>query len=162
MDFALFPPEVNSGLMYIGPGSGSMVVAEPEIKGARINGAARWLAPDKALVQLSLRHRWSDIFWFTLFHELAHLLIHSKKDAFINDVGKHSGVEQEADGFAAQTLIPRRHEPQLAELQTLDDVQAFAESIGVGADIVVGRLQFDKRWPYNKGNALKQQFVLVE
>lgn len=27
MDFALFPPEVNSGRMYIGPGSGSMVAA---------------------------------------------------------------------------------------------------------------------------------------
>ena len=141
---------------------GVVVVAEPEIKGARINGAARWVAPDKALVQLSLRHHWSDIFWFTLFHELGHLLIHSKKDAFINDVGKHSGVEQEADGFAAQTLIPRRYEPQLAELRTLDDVQAFAERIGVGADIVVGRLQFDKRWPYNKGNALKQRFVFAE
>lgn len=141
---------------------GVIVVAEPEIKGARINGAARWIAPDKALVQLSLRHHWSDIFWFTLFHELGHLLIHSKKDAFINDVGKHSGVEQEADGFAAQTLIPRKYEPQLADLHTLDDAQRFADSIGVGADIVVGRLQFDKRWPYNKGNALKQRFVFAE
>jgi HTH-type transcriptional regulator/antitoxin HigA len=141
---------------------GVVVVAEPEIKGARINGAARWLAPDKALVQLSLRHRWSDIFWFTLFHELGHLLIHSKKDAFINDIGKHSGVEQEADGFAAQTLIPRKYEPELAGLHTLDDVGVFADKIGVGAGIVVGRLQFDKRWPYNKGNALKQRFVFAE
>ena len=79
---------------------GVAVVVEPEIKGARINGAARWLTPDKALVQLSLRHRWNDIFWFTFFHEVGHLLKHSKKDTFLNDVGAHSGVEQEADGFA--------------------------------------------------------------
>ena len=142
--------------------AGVAVVAEPEIKGARINGAARWLAPDKALVQLSLRHKWGDIFWFTLFHELGHLLIHSKKDAFINDTGAHSGVEQEADAFASQTLIPRRYEPKLAGLATFADVEAFAEAVGVSAGIVVGRLQHDGRWAHNRGNDLRPRFTFVE
>jgi HTH-type transcriptional regulator / antitoxin HigA len=138
---------------------GVAVIAEPEIKGARINGAARWLTSEKAIVQLSLRHRWSDIFWFTLFHELAHLLIHSKKDAFINDTGGHSGVEQEADAFASQVLVPRRFEPDLPLLSTIPDVIAFADRIGLMPGIVVGRLQHDGRWPYNKGNELKQRLV---
>jgi HTH-type transcriptional regulator/antitoxin HigA len=140
---------------------GVAVVAEPEIKGARINGAARWLAPDKAIVQLSLRHRWSDIFWFTLFHELAHLLIHSKKDAFINDVGGHSGVEQEADAFASQVLVPRRFESELTQLSTIADVIEFADRIQVLPGIVVGRLQHDGRWPFNKGNELKQRLTFA-
>lgn len=140
-------------------GVGVAVVAEPEIKGARINGAARWLSPEKALVQLSLRHRWNDIFWFTFFHELGHLLIHSKKDTFINDRGAHSGVEQEADAFASQVLIPRRHEAELGELVTLPDVEEFANRLGIAPGIVVGRLQHDERWPYNRGNDLKQRFV---
>lgn len=138
---------------------GVAVVGEPEIKGARINGATRWLAPDKALIQLSLRYHWNDIFWFTFFHEIGHLLIHSKKDAFINDVGTHSGVEHEADGFAAQVLIPRRFEAELAEIVTLQHANDFAERIGIAPGVVVGRLQHDKRWPYNKGNNLKQRFV---
>ena len=138
---------------------GVAVVAEPEIKGARINGATRWLTPHKALVQLSLRHRWSDIFWFTFFHEVGHLLLHSKKDAFINDVGAHSGAEQEADGFASQVLIPREHEADLAELNSLRDVVEFAKRLDIAPGIVVGRLQHDKRWPYNRGNDLKQRFV---
>jgi addiction module HigA family antidote len=138
---------------------GVAVVAEPEIPGARINGAARWLAPDKALVQLSLRHRWNDIFWFTLFHELGHLLIHSKKDAFINDDDRTSGAEQEADAFAAQILIPRKFEAQLGELTTLVDVQDFSAEVGIAAGIVVGRLQHDGLWPFKKGNQLKQRFV---
>lgn len=142
--------------------AGVAVVAEPEVKGARINGAARWLAPDKALVQLSLRHRWSDIFWFTFFHEMGHLLIHSKKDAFINDVGTHGGAEQEADGFASQVLIPRRHEPQLVQLSTEGDVIEFAEALGISPGIVVGRLQHDKLWPFNRGNDLKQRFVFSD
>jgi HTH-type transcriptional regulator/antitoxin HigA len=137
---------------------GVAVVGASEIKGARINGAARWLAPDKALVQLSLRYHWNDIFWFTFFHEIGHLLIHSKKDAFINDQGKHSGVEQEADGFAAQILIPRRFEADLAGIVTLQQARDFAERIGIAPGVVVGRLQYDGRWPFSKGHDLKQRF----
>jgi len=140
---------------------GVAIVFEPEIAGARIVGAARWVQPDKALIQLSLRHRWSDIFWFTLFHEIGHLLMHSKKDVFINDPGPHSGAELEADAFAAQVLIPRRHEPRLATLQTENDVLAFAEELGIGPDIVVGRLQFEKRWSYNRGTTLKHRFIFT-
>lgn len=136
---------------------GVAVVAEPEIKGARINGAARWLTSTKALVQLSLRHKWSDTMWFTFFHEVGHVLEHSKKETFINDAGHHSGVEQEADAFSSQLLIGRQHEPELATLNTLEDVRDFAQRIGVGPGIVVGRLQHDGRWPYNRGNELKQR-----
>lgn len=140
---------------------GVAVVAEPEIKGACINGAARWLTHDKALVQLSLRHRWSDIVWFTIFHELGHVLLHSKKDAFIND-GAQSGVEQEADAFASRLLIPRTAEASLGELKTTSDVEAFATRLGIAPGIVVGRLQHEGRWPFSRGNDLKQRFVLVE
>jgi len=140
---------------------GVALVGEPEIKGARINGAARWLSPDKAIVQLSFRHKWSDIVWFTFFHEIAHLLIHSKKDAFINDdKTKHSGHEQEADAHASQLLVPRRREAELSKLVTNADVVSFAEDIGIAPGIVVGRLQFEKRWAFNKGVELKQRFTL--
>jgi HTH-type transcriptional regulator/antitoxin HigA len=140
---------------------GVALVGEPEIKGARINGAARWLNSDKAIVQLSFRHKWSDIVWFTFFHEIAHLLIHSKKDAFINDdKTKHSGHEQEADAYASQLLIPRRREAELSQLVTNADVDAFAEDIGIAPGIVVGRLQFEHRWTYNRGVEFKQRFTL--
>jgi HTH-type transcriptional regulator/antitoxin HigA len=141
---------------------GVAVVAEPEVTGARINGAARWLSPDKAFVQLSLRHRWNDIFWFTFFHEIGHLVLHSKKDTFINDVGAHSGVEQEADGFASQVLIPRQYEAELAELITPSDAERFAARLGIAPGIVVGRLQHDERWPFSRGNELKQRFVFSD
>ncbi len=140
---------------------GIAIVFEPEIPGARVVGAARWVALDKAVVQLSLRHKWSDIFWFTLFHELGHLLVHSKKEVFINDPGPHSGAEAEADAFAAQHLIPRRYEARLSSLTTDTDAEQFAEDLGIGPDIVVGRLQFEKRWAYNRGNGLKRRFVFT-
>lgn len=139
--------------------SGVVVIAEPEIKGARINGAARWLGSDRALLQLSLRHRWSDIFWFTFFHEAAHLLLHSKKETFINDEGKHSGVEQEADAFASRELIPDQYVAELADLTNVEDARDFAARIGIAPGIVVGRLQHDGRWSYKEGNSLKQRLA---
>ena len=142
-------------LREIGQEVGVAIVLEPEIPGARIVGAARWITHEKALVQLSLRHRWSDIFWFTFFHELGHLILHSKKDVFINDPGPHSGAEAEADAFAGQLLIPHRFESHLSDLQTDADVRKFAAEIGVGADIVVGRLQFETM-PLYEGNDLNR------
>jgi HTH-type transcriptional regulator/antitoxin HigA len=141
---------------------GVAVVVEKEIPGSRVNGAARWLTPTKALVQLSLRHRWADIFWFTFFHECGHLLLHSKKETFINDTGAHSGAEQEADAFASTTLIPPEREYKLSSLSSFDDVRAFAADLGISPGIVVGRLQHDGRWAFSRGNDLKQRFVFVD
>ena len=57
----------------------SYLVFVPHLSKTYANGAARWLSPDKALVQLSIRNRHEDIFWFTLLHECAHILQNRKK-----------------------------------------------------------------------------------
>lgn len=58
---------------------GVALVFVPHLSKTYANGAARWLSPDKALVQLSIRNRHEDIFWFTLLHECAHILQNRKK-----------------------------------------------------------------------------------
>lgn len=57
-------------------------------------------------MQLSFRHRRSDVVWFTFFHALGHLLLHSKKATFINEDGSRGGDEQEADS-PEQMRFPR-------------------------------------------------------
>ena len=47
-----------------------------ELPKSGANGATRWLTDRKAMIQMSLRHKWADIFWFTFFHEACHLLKH--------------------------------------------------------------------------------------
>lgn len=69
------------------------------------------------------------------------------------------GVEQEADGFAAVQLIPRRNEAELAKLSTLADAREFANRLGIAPGIVAGRLQHDKRWKFSYGNELKQRLT---
>lgn len=123
---------------------GIALVIVRELPRCRINGATRWISPDKAMIALSLRHRRNDIFWFTLFHELCHLLRHSKKETYIDAKGMiDPDLEAEADAFAARILIPPQVALRLPMVTTLAEVKSLAEEIGVAEGIVVGRMQHD-------------------
>lgn len=129
--------------------TGVVVCLVPPIGKARVSGAARWLAPEKALIQLSLRGRWAEAFWFTFFHEAAHILLHSKKRTFIDDDQGSDELEAEADRFALDFLIPQEYLPKLPTLRTAADVRRFAAEIGVGTGIVAGRLHKENLIPKN-------------
>lgn len=131
---------------------GVALVILKELPRCRINGATRWLSPDKAMIALSLRHRRNDIFWFTLFHELCHVLRHSKKQTFVDTKG--SGIaedlELEADRFASRVLIPAHQVARLRHLASAADVENFAAELGIAPGIVVGRMQHDGLVPHNQ------------
>ena len=54
--------------------AGVVLIAVPHLPKTGANGVARWLDPGKAMIQLNLRYRWADIFWFTFFHEADHVM----------------------------------------------------------------------------------------
>lgn len=137
--------------------AGVVVVAVPDVPGARTHGTARWMTPHRGLIQLSNRHKWSDIFWFSFFHEAKHLLDQTKRAIFLSGKGNASPDERQADRFAQNFLIPPDRAVDLPGLRTRDDVLAFAWSIGVHPGIVVGRLQHERLWPYSRGNELRQR-----
>ena len=156
-------PEVwHAQLVDMCASSGVAVAVVSEVKGARAHGAARWLSPRKALIQLSVRYSWSDIFWFSFFHEAKHILDQSKRSIYIE--GSHhaqdDGEESRADRFAANTLIPLSEIAQLSRLRSLDDVERFATSIDIHPGIVVGRLQHESLWPRDRGNGLRQRLSI--
>jgi HTH-type transcriptional regulator / antitoxin HigA len=136
-------------------------VIAPELKGVRLSGAARWLSADKALIQLSLRRKTDDQFWFSLFHEARHLLRRKRVD-FIDDETRESDERNEdeldADRFARDTLIkPDDYVAFLARGDlTADSVRAFAKSQQIAPGIVVGRLQRDERIPHTHFHDLKK------
>lgn len=143
--------------------AGVALVFVPEVTGTRASGAARWLTPTKAMIQLSLRYKREDHLWFSFFHEAAHILFHGKRQAFVDQAGSNdSAEEREATRFAATTLIPERFEPQLTTLTTLPEIVRFSKSIGIAPAIVVGRLQHDRVIPMNFGNGLRARLEIVE
>ena len=143
--------------------AGVVLVFVREIPGCRAHGAARWLTPTKALIQLSDRHKREDGFWFSLFHEGGHLLLHSKRDMFVDGDGHDEDtLEENADSFAADLLIPPSKASQLPLLKTTRDVEMFAEELGIAPGIVVGRLHNDGHWDWNRGNDLIRKVHILE
>jgi HTH-type transcriptional regulator/antitoxin HigA len=140
--------------------AGVAVVFVPEIRGTRCWGAARWLSPAKALIQLSLRYKSDDHLWFSFFHEAAHLLLHGKKETFITTDRFRADAEREADSFAAGFLIPRQYDDRLRTL-SVGEIREFADELGIAPGVVVGRLQNEGILNWNEGNSLKKRLDFV-
>jgi len=138
--------------------SGVALVLVPEIKGAPVSGAAKWLTANKAMICLTLRGKYNDRFWFSFFHEAGHLLNDSKKETYIDVEYKDDPREQNANRFAASQLIPEDRDGELRSLQSHRSVEAFAGEIGIAPGIVVGRLQCEGIIPYSHLNKLKVRF----
>jgi Zn-dependent peptidase ImmA (M78 family) len=138
-------------------GAGVAVVLVPEIKGAPVAGAAKWLTPEKAMIGLNLRGKTNDRFWFTFFHEAGHVLNDSKKEIFIDMEYERDPRETRANQFAANLLIPAQCDDELRSLTTYAAAEAFARKIGIGPGIVVGRLQREGIIKHSQFNGLKQR-----
>jgi HTH-type transcriptional regulator / antitoxin HigA len=142
--------------------AGVVVLVIPELPGARVSGAARWLRNDRALIQLSLRYLSDDQFWFSLFHEAGHLLRGKGKVDYIEDLDStdDNGDEETADSYARNLLLPPgSYELFVAARDfSANAVQAYAEIEGLSAGIVVGRLQRDQFVPSSRLNHLKRRY----
>jgi HTH-type transcriptional regulator/antitoxin HigA len=139
-------------------GAGVGLALVPEVPKLGIHGATRWLH-GHPLIQLSLRGKTDDQLWFTLFHEIGHVLLHSPAGLYVK--GADPQAEAEADAFASDTLIPPADAARLPTARSLKAVRDFAESIGIAPGIVMGRIQRqtgDYRW----GNGLKQHFEFAQ
>ena len=124
------------------------------------NGVARWLTDRKALIQLNLRYRWQDIFWFTLFHEVCHVLKHGNQKIIIDGINKNGPLEDEANQWAADFLVPPGEWEQFRRETPLNksNIVAFAGVVGISPGIVVGRLQRERRLKYSEMTSLKGRF----
>jgi len=141
--------------------SGVAVVVVRAPNGCRASGAARFLSPEKALIQLSFRYLSDDQFWFTFFHEAGHLLLHGDRKIFVDGLdGVVERVEKEASQFAEKVLIPPEFQAGLLRLRVRDfrEVIRFARKIGVSPGIVVGQLQYHVKIGRDKLNTLKRRF----
>ncbi|MFP4338495.1 MAG: HigA family addiction module antitoxin [Halothece sp.] len=163
------PPEIfEPQIVELCAASGVAVTFVPQLPKTRTCGATRWLTSDKALIQLSLRYKTNDHFWFSFFHEAGHILLHGKRDLFLEENDKkqeNNNKEKEANIFARNFLI----EPSLYEefissphCRSEQGIKKFASELGITPGIVVGRLQHDRVLPYTHCNGLKETFQWAE
>jgi len=137
-------------------------VVVPHLPKTHVNGAV-WWEGDHYVVEMSLRFRWNDVFWFTFFHELGHVLLHGKRSVFIDLEGAGSdSSEDEANEFAANVLISKREYTGFVRAGRFSwkSVFAFANDVGVHPGIVVGRLQHDGHIGRDRLNGHRDRFTL--
>ncbi len=141
--------------------AGVAVVFIPELPKSGANGAARWLTPQKGLIQMSLKWRWHDIFWFSFFHECYHILKHKVRQVQVDGLNGHSEEEDEANRFTGDLLIPPKEWHQFVASGYKDEtaVETFAKRIAIHPGIVVGRMQHEGLIPYNRLTHLKTRFA---
>ena len=138
-------------------------VLHPHLPKTYVNGAIFWLTSDKAVLMMSIRGSWADIFWFSLFHEIGHILLHDRRHTFLEntvDDPQWRKQEHEADAFARDTLIPpERYARFMARRKlTASAIQAFAQDLKIAPGIVVGRLQHDKALAPHQQHGLRVRY----
>lgn len=143
---------------------GVKLVYTPCLPKAPINGSTRWLN-DTPCIQMTGRHKRNDIFWFTFFHELGHILLHGKKDIFLEDIeyaDKQKEKEEEADAFSSRILLSQAEEHEIIKNGdfSVETIRRYAEKFKVHPGIIIGRLQHKKIIPFTSHANLIEKIEL--
>lgn len=147
---------------------GVTFVLLPYLKNSNINGAVKWINKNKVILALNDRRNYADTFWFSLFHEIKHVLQQKHQQLFISELGNDlssldNKLEKEADEFASNTLIPQDYYDRISTQRNFSDeaIRTYALNIGVHPGILLGRLQHDGIVPMNRGKTLKEKYKII-
>ncbi len=138
---------------------GVALVLIPYISKTYICGAVIW-RDNREILALSGRGKRADVFWFTFFHELAHLINHSGKRfhiGFEND-------EDEADGLASNYLIPEDKYREFIDeydYTNKDSIISYAYGIGIAPFMLLGRLLHEGYLEYKYYRDLIPDYELI-
>ena len=135
---------------------GLAIVYSPMMKSAPISGAAYWIKNGRTpLIQLTSRYKNNHAFWFHFYHELAHILLHGKKEISLKDADSNTGdtqtlsnitedwqKEDEANTWASKQLIPLSKQNALNSMSpvTKEIIVDLARQWKIHAGILVGSL----------------------
>lgn len=122
---------------------GISFVLLPYLSKSYIYGATKWISKDNVMLAISNRGEKADLFWFTLFHELSHVLMEHKRETLFN---MHGNDDALANEMAADLLIPQSDWLEFLKNNnfTEDAIRNFAKKEGIHPCIVLGRLHKEK------------------
>jgi addiction module antidote protein HigA len=141
--------------------SGVVLVILPHLSNSGVNGAVKKVG-DNVMLMINDRRTYADTFWFSFFHEIAHIVNGDFQISFEKDV-KNDEIENRADKYARDKLIPQEKYREFLKMCIFDEqaVKAFAKEINRAPGIVVGRLQYDNKVEHNSNlNHLKEKYKI--
>jgi HTH-type transcriptional regulator/antitoxin HigA len=135
----------------------------PNFRGAPIQGFIRKNDNEEMVLCMTIRQKFADIFWFSFFHEVGHILNGDVLTHFIDYSEITDERERRADEFAKEVLIPTGEYKNFLEKGdfSLGYIEKFAASVDVPPYIVIGRLQKEKLLPYSRFSREKPRFEWV-
>ncbi|MCR5665214.1 MAG: HigA family addiction module antidote protein [Eubacterium sp.] len=132
----------------------------PNFKGAPVQGFIKTTEDGSLILCMTLRQKFADIFWFTLFHEIAHILNGDTKYDFVDFDSVSGESEAKADKMAGEFLINSKAYRKFVdnnEYGTVKGINEFAKQQSVKDYIVLGRLMKDKKIPW--GSRLRYEWA---
>ncbi len=159
---AKHPTDFFNQLQNICLETGVKVVHTPCLPKAPISGSTRWLN-DTSFTQLTGRYKRNDSFWFSFFHEAGHILMHGKKDIFLEQVEysyKDIIKESQADEFAVNWTLTKEEEEILNDTPLNErKIRVFAVKFITHPAIIIGRLQHNNLIPYSFGTEFLEPVI---
>ena len=137
---------------------GVALICLPHLKGSFLQGAS-FVDGKKIVVGMTGRGKDADVFWFSLFHELAHIVL--------GHVGRFSSTtekdEDDADKWSRDILIAPPDFQQFKNDKDYSErsVVRFAKDLGIAPGIVVGRMQREGMIKYSMLNGLKEKYEIA-
>jgi HTH-type transcriptional regulator/antitoxin HigA len=121
--------------------AGVALVFVRQVPDTRVCAATWWLG-DRPAIGITERHRKPDIFWFSLLHEIGHLLLHPRRKTFLDlddDRNVDDEAEAEANDYAASVLFPGNARERIASATTREELILLSADLGLGLPIVAGQ-----------------------
>ena len=125
---------------------GIRIVIESQLEGTHLDGAALLMDSIYPVIALTLRYDRVDNFWFVLFHEIAHLILHlnTDLDAIFDDLDSNvHGIEEDADRYALNLLIPDSiWKKSLVRFSpSVETIKNQAKTLKIHPALVAGRIR---------------------
>ena len=154
--------------------AGVILVFVPEIRDTRLSGVSLWLGSDRPMIALTNRYRFVDALWFSLAHEIAHILLHLKRETFVDggftddEIKNHLFVSEDANGHEAaandyaQNLLLAGTDPAvLKEIATPADLRVLADRHRVSVTLLAGQYGH-QTGNWSKFGKLRERVNLLE
>ena len=145
--FTLDPQKMISNLKHIFSECGIAFCVVKHFRGAPVQGFIKQTETGKIILCVTIRGKKADIFWFSLFHEIGHLLNGDLNTRFVDFDSVKTEMEEKADNFARDALINPSLYKKLIDTgnyHNLVDIKKFSALIDVPYWIVIGRLHNDE------------------
>lgn len=133
-------------------------------RGAPVQGLIKKNDDGTLSLLMTTRRKFADIFWFTLFHEIGHIINGDIENKLIDYDFTNSETEDRADKFAANALVDTKEYENFLEKGdfSLLSIKRFCVEQNIPPYILIGRLQREKHLKYNQYPAEKVKYELGE